>query len=75
MFWNSSSLNSIKIGYTGTFSEAPNEAFSIWVTGVASTGTFYYDGSDTTTGNSAIPTGWTVEPITPSYQGLTFTAK
>ena len=58
MFLGCSSLNSIKIGYTGNFS---NVWFNDWVNGVSSTGTLYYNGSDTTTGINAIPTGWTVQ--------------
>lgn len=53
-------LEEIKIGYTGEFSE---DYFSNWVQGVASSGTFYYNGSDTTEGDSAIPSGWTVTPF------------
>lgn len=45
------------IDYTGNFSD---EYFGEWVDGVASTGTFYYGGTDTTRGTSAIPTGWVV---------------
>ena len=56
-------LNSIKIAYTGNFSGTgvPTDAFSNWVFNVAFTGTFYYNGSDTTRGASAIPTNWTVQ--------------
>lgn len=63
MFQNCSSLNSIKIGYTGNFSGTgvPTYTFNLWVSGVASSGTFYYNGSDTTRGTSAIPTGWTIQ--------------
>lgn len=64
MFWNCSSLNSIKIGYTGNFSGSgvPSGAFTNWVGGVAASGTFYYNGSDTSNfGTSAIPTGWTIQ--------------
>ena len=57
MFQECFNLNTIKLGYTGNFS---GEYFTGWVQGVASTGTFYYNGSDTTKGESAIPTGWTV---------------
>ena len=57
VFNGCSSLNSSKIGYTGNFSAN----FNNWVNGVAATGTLYYNGSDTTTGASAIPTGWTVQ--------------
>ena len=62
MFSYCSNLNTIKLGYTGNFANAPSGAFSGWVAGVAQTGTFYYNGSDTTTGESAIPSGWTVSP-------------
>lgn len=65
MFQGCSNLNNITLGYTGNFADAPTNAFGNWVDGVASTGTFYYNGSDTTTGVSAIPTGWTVTPLTP----------
>ena len=64
MFSGCSNLNTITLGYTGNFADAPTDAFSYWVNGVASTGTFYYNGSDTTTGTSAIPEGWTVTPFT-----------
>ena len=60
MFYGCTNLNEIKIAYTGTFSEAPSYAFWAWVQGVSASGTFYYNGSDTTTGSSAIPTGWNV---------------
>lgn len=56
MFKNCSSLNYIKIAYTGNFSAS----FYEWVYGVPATGDFYYNGSDTTRGVNAIPTGWTV---------------
>ena len=64
IFNSCSNLNTIKLGYTGNFADAPTEAFNYWVQGVASTGTFYYNGSDTTRGTSAIPSGWTVTPFT-----------
>ena len=60
IFYGCTNLNTITLGYTGNFADAPEWAFNAWVNGVASTGTFYYNGSDTTTGESAIPTGWTV---------------
>ena len=69
MFYGCSSLNNIIIGYTGNFSTT---YFNDWVYGVAATGTFNYAGSDTTTGTSAIPTGWTVPRV---YHGLTFIAE
>lgn len=57
MFQNCSSLNQIKINYTGPFDYS---YFYIWVSGVSSTGNFYYNGTDTTRGVNAIPEGWTV---------------
>ena len=51
-------LSEIKIGYTGTFS---NSYFGSWVSSVSSSGTFYYNGSDTARGSSAIPSGWNVQ--------------
>ena len=60
MFNGCSNLSSITLGYTGNFADAPSKAFTNWVSGVASSGTFYYNGSDTTTGVSAIPVGWTI---------------
>ena len=60
MFKDCTNLNTIKLGYNGIFADAPFNAFNNWVSGVASTGTFYYNGTDTTTGESAIPTGWVV---------------
>ena len=57
MFYWCSNLNTIKLGYIGNFSM---DYFGYWVDGVASEGTFYYNGSDETRGESAIPTGWTV---------------
>ena len=75
MFNGCSSLNEIKIAYDGNFSGTgvPTDAFNNWVNGVSSSGTFYYDGEDTTTGASAIPTGWEVRGNT--WPGLTFTAE
>ena len=64
MFYGCSNLNTITLGYTGNFADAPSSAFNNWVNDVASTGTFYYNGSDTTHGESAIPEGWTVTPFT-----------
>ena len=58
MFNSCSSLSEIKIAYTGNFSSS---YFSGWVDGVAASGTFYYNGSDTTRGTSAIPNGWNVQ--------------
>ena len=63
MFMNCSNLNTITLYYTGNFADAPTDAFDGWVYNVGSNGTFYYNGSDTTTGVSAIPSGWTVTPF------------
>ena len=73
MFATCRNLNTITLGYTGNFADAPTDAFRNWVTGVSSTGTFYYNGSDTTQGASAIPTGWTVLQI--PRPELCFTAR
>ena len=61
MFKGCTNLNTITLGYTGNFSTI---YFNYWVNGVASSGTFYYNGADTTHGVSAIPEGWTVTPFT-----------
>ena len=72
MFKGCTQLSTIKIHYTGNFtSGVPNNAFTDWVNGVAGSGTFYYDGTDTTRGDSAIPEGWTIKP----YACLSFEAK
>ena len=70
MFKGCSSLAEITTAYFGNFSPT---YFNEWVDGVASTGTFYYNGSDTTQGVSAIPTGWTVLQI--PRPELCFTAR
>ena len=57
MFKGCSSLFSVKIAYTGNFADT-TDAFSGWLSGTPSYGIIYYNGSDTTTGASAIPTGW-----------------
>ena len=61
MFFNCSNINTIKLGYIGQFDQF---IFEMWVQNVASSGTRYYNGSDTTHGTSAIPEGWTVTPFT-----------
>ena len=58
MFRGCSSLTEIKLSYTGSFSTS---YFSNWVNGVSASGTFYYNGSSTSRGVSAIPTGWTIQ--------------
>lgn len=60
MFMGCSSLDEITLAYTGNFS---TDYFNDWVNGVASTGTFNYRGSDTTVGDYAIPTGWTIPTV------------
>lgn len=62
MFYNCKLLNNIKIGYTGEFYTTYT---STWTRGVSSTGTFYYNGTSTSRGDSYIPTGWTITPFTP----------
>ena len=57
MFSGCSKLNTIKLSYTGDFS---TNYFSNWVYGVASSGTFYYNGGDYARGESAIPERWSV---------------
>lgn len=49
----------MKIAYAGNF----DEHFVCWVDGVSPTGTFHYNGSDTTRGADAIPEGWTIQPF------------
>ena len=56
MFRSCSALKYIKILYTGNF----DTNFSNWVRYISNSGDFYYNGTDTTTGQSAIPSGWTV---------------
>lgn len=70
MFYGCSALDTISLYYTGNFSTT---YFNDWVDGVASSGTIAYDGTDTTTGTSAIPTGWTVVEI--PRPELCFTAR
>jgi hypothetical protein len=70
MFYGCSALNSIYLKYDGNFSTT---YFNDWVYGVSASGTITYDGTDTTTGASALPSGWTVQEI--QYEGLNFIAK
>lgn len=67
MFNGCKSLRYIKLSYSGTFSDTTDvtKAFYNWVKDVSNVvsptnGDFYYNGTDTTRGNSAIPVGWTV---------------
>ena len=62
MFAMCTKLNTIKLGYTGNFEPDQLGAFNRWVEMVAPAGTFYYNGDDRTTGESAIPERWTVSP-------------
>lgn len=57
IFSGCSSLFSVKILYTGNFADTTN-AFNNWLLNTPSYALIYYNGSDTTTGVSAIPTGW-----------------
>lgn len=57
MFEGCSSLFSVKILYTGNFTDT-TDAFNSWLLNTPSYALIYYNGSDTTTGSSAIPTGW-----------------
>ena len=59
MFHDCSFLALIKISYTGNYDST---YFSDWVSGVASSGTFYYNGSDTLA-NFGFPSGWTKSPF------------
>ena len=71
MFMNCSNLNEIRLsGYVGNFD---TDHFNDWVKGVASTGTLWYNGSDTTVGDYAIPTGWDAEKIL--YDGFAVEAR
>ena len=59
MFNGCSSLREIRLlDYDGPFYPIH---FVHWTSGVSTSGVFYYDGSDTTVGDSAIPPGWTVK--------------
>ena len=58
MFYKCSKLNSIKIGYIGNYDST---YFDTWVTGVASSGTFYYNGTTQTAQDFGLPSGWTTE--------------
>lgn len=59
MFNGCSSLREIRLlDYDGPFHPI---YFIGWTSGVSTNGVFYYDGSDTTVGDSAIPPGWIVK--------------
>ena len=68
MFQWCNNINSVKLAYTGNFT---NDNFAFWFygTGIPNSGTFYYSGSDASNfGQSAIPKDstnkWTVVPYT-----------
>ena len=63
MFAGCTSLNKITLEVLTGSSYGFDSNFSDWVNGVSSTGDFYYNGSATTRGTSAIPTGWTIHAI------------
>ena len=54
IFFGCESLNWIKIGYEGNYDV---NYFNSWVSGVASSGTFYYNGSQTPQ-DFQLPSGW-----------------
>ncbi len=58
MFYHCSSLTSIRIGYIGNYTA---NYFDEWVNGVASSGIFYYKGTDSLA-NFGFPSGWTKNP-------------
>jgi len=63
LFQSGYKVTKIKLtNYTGGFGDT---SFYRWVYGVPGTGTFYYNGSDTTRGSNGIPTGWTIQTFTP----------
>jgi hypothetical protein len=61
MFYNCSSLNYVKAMFTSTPMNGGNTHY--WLGGVAATGTFVKNAAATwtTTGESAVPVGWTIE--------------
>ena len=59
MFYGCRSLSSIKIGYEGNYDV---NYFNSWVSGVASSGTFYYNGSQTPQ-DFKLPEGWKSQPF------------
>jgi hypothetical protein len=59
MFYGCRSLSSIKIGYEGNYDV---NYFNSWTTGVADSGTFYYNGSQTAQ-DFKLPEGWKSQPF------------
>ena len=57
LFYGCKKLNSIKIGYTGDYDSI---YFNSWVSGVANSGTFYYNGTTQTAENFGLK-GWTTK--------------
>lgn len=63
LFNGCSNLKEIYVGKWGDWSSTSyKDVWTSWVSGVSSSGTFHYSGTDTARGVSAIPTGWTVVP-------------
>lgn len=66
MFKDCTSLNYVKTAFTGDFRTSAGgwggtyDYTTSWLSGVASTGDFYYNGETIRRGVSAIPTDWTV---------------
>ncbi len=58
IFYGCKKLNLIKIGYTGDYDST---YFNAWVSGVADSGTFYYNGTTQTAEDFKLPSGWTTE--------------
>lgn len=63
MFRYDAKLASVKMHNTGSYWNT--FATGNWMNGVASSGTFYYNGTYTGRGTGAIPTGWTITTFTP----------
>ena len=59
IFFNCTLLATIKISYTGEYSD---EYFNMWVYSVAESGTFYYNG-DQTAQDFGLPSGWVTKRI------------
>ena len=57
IFDGCSSLNLIKIGYIGDYD---SQYFYLWVDGIASSGTFYYNGNEIAQ-DFQLPSGWAKE--------------
>lgn len=60
MFDSCTALNELKFDYTSSDYMGQEYHFRNWVYGVASDGTFYYNGSYTDRGPNGIPEGWSI---------------